>query len=796
MARSDNRRRSVRAEAPLAADRPVQLQVERRRYSSRGDQSANRTAEAIANAMSAGTEFVQERKIRKNIEGREEATADIATGAGRDAENRNEGYMARWEQRDAEYDANRLEEEIPAYLEGIDAENLTRKELQEAVDAKLQEHFAGLEHLPDSAYTRHIAPKLQRINDAVMATWDEQQLAEIRGEQRIRTVTNADDRLAELGKAAAKIDDEGERNEFIRTEMDGIIKYFMDETNDIYDGDNKKREMAVMLMDFFDRHNMPEAYSLVPEKFADGSLTGWGDPGSAIAGEIQRRQAGAFEMQSQRIKQRKDDWEARNQYAIATNKANDQRLAEAGDPALLERLQLGSEDGIDGFPPRIYTAKEVEAKLNTYSKAQADRGVAAERAQRYHEGDSVDLSDEEYEKDFQAFTIHTAATLERDEDMTPEQRQSVLQQAQLERSVVNGRLPKQLKRFMSVNTSNPEKYKRAAEMYAQLEKIRPGFVLDQIGDADAMQLGSYRRILEDTGNETLALQRIEAYDHSLTTAPGAGAEIAVAVEAAVLTLNEERLGPFDYPDNPLINKRVAKEVRHYVALGYTAEQAGDYALAAIQARSVRAGNHLWQKNAGFGGDPEAELQWRREQEAEHRGVPVESIQIVPHPKRPGEMLIENVDDPIQGSGYIMPIRTNAEMYKQSQLLTTEQLIEKASKGEPEEREEAAKIAFHKLYTQNPYATGAMAGTQRATQQAQWAAMPAADRELLIEAELPDVLWASAEERARVKWRPPIRHAKSGVMPGTTLPSQDDADWKAMPKKERDALITEELSRAR
>jgi len=500
MARSDSRRRSVREEAPLAADRPVQINSQKRFYSSRGNQSAVRTAEALKEAFGSGI-ALKETLTNKGIdEGRQAAGVEIGHGDDRDPDNKNTGYLARWAQRDAVYDANRMKESLPQALAEADVEGIKdRDEYQDVVNGILQDQFAGLERMPNDVYTRSIAPLLTELNDRAMKAWDDQQLLQLQGEQRMRTLKNAEDVISSAVVAGEEIP------------WEAIIDEIMTSTNDIYDGPVKRTEMAIMLSDLFDSHDFPEGYDMVAQKFSDGSLTGFGDPGSEIAAEIQKRQAAGFERRAKAEKQADEDWKASNAFAIATIKTDNHNLAVARDPQVIENLREGLEDGPNGEPP-IYTPKEVEAELRVYSKANGDHAIEGGRANRFHNGFSRGLSPKDYDDDFIAYSARLEATLARDEKLTPEQRTAGLLKGQLERSIANGKLPTSLKGQFQVNDHSPEAYKHAANMYHVMESIKPGWAATQLDDDMARELKTYQRALAATGDEQLALERVGTFD--------------------------------------------------------------------------------------------------------------------------------------------------------------------------------------------------------------------------------------------------------------------------------------------
>lgn len=182
MPRQESRSRTVREEAPLTEDRPVQIQSQKRFFSNRGSDSANRTAKAIIGAVGAGTDLKQHLMVKADDEGRERAVQEAASGDWQDQQDENAGYMSAWAKMDAEKELGRLREGLPKYLESIDAHTLDEQEFVDAIDSWVQPQLEGIDKT--GTYGRAMAPGVLQIYESAVTVHKDRKLAEIKAEQQ------------------------------------------------------------------------------------------------------------------------------------------------------------------------------------------------------------------------------------------------------------------------------------------------------------------------------------------------------------------------------------------------------------------------------------------------------------------------------------------------------------------------------------------------------------------------------------------------------------------------------------
>jgi len=272
MARQTSRSRTVREDAPLAADRPVQIESQRRFFSNRGNDSASRTARALIDTFSSGIELKQTLDVKANVEGREQATTDRAQGIERDEANKNAGYDAKWQQMDAEHDFNQIRKDLPKFLEDNNAELMARDDVSTLINDYYLQQLKGLD--PTTAYGRAIAPALLQLEQDQLGLHDDEQIAQIRAEQRVTMSNNLQERYNETG------------------EFD--YDYNMDMTNTFLDNEAKRVAHAENIFLAAERAGDVSIIDNAPQQFPDGSQTGFGDPAGPLADEIKAARRAAM----------------------------------------------------------------------------------------------------------------------------------------------------------------------------------------------------------------------------------------------------------------------------------------------------------------------------------------------------------------------------------------------------------------------------------------------------------------------------------------------------------------------
>lgn len=266
MAAPTSRSRTIREEVTLADERPVQLQSQRRFFSNQGNDRATREARALTNVFAAGTEFLNDRAIRKNEEGRAEAITSRGAGEDRAVDEKNQGYNMAWDQLDAESDLNLAMKELPAYLESIDAESLNEEAFQGVISEYMQGQFDGID--PNSAYGKVLAPGLLRLEQELLAQHRDNIIESIRADQSQKVTENAEERIAAAG---------GDWTQPSEVDGKNVYEYIADATNTFEDGPEKKAAYWDTLYHFAITSGRPELIEDSPLEFPNGEPTGLKD---------------------------------------------------------------------------------------------------------------------------------------------------------------------------------------------------------------------------------------------------------------------------------------------------------------------------------------------------------------------------------------------------------------------------------------------------------------------------------------------------------------------------------------
>ena len=187
-----NQRGVTQREVQSNDRRPVQLNQNRRFFTSGGFQDGVRAARALENAFQTGVKFAGETLDEANADGSREAAANRAAGMDRDAARRNKGYNDAWDQLDAEYDFNLFKKEMSEVLRGADWESRSEAEVQELINTQARGFFDGAENLGDSAYAQYIAPRLLEAETEIIGQHRDMAIAAIQEEQVSKVVANAE----------------------------------------------------------------------------------------------------------------------------------------------------------------------------------------------------------------------------------------------------------------------------------------------------------------------------------------------------------------------------------------------------------------------------------------------------------------------------------------------------------------------------------------------------------------------------------------------------------------------------
>jgi hypothetical protein len=263
MARGE-KRATVREEATLADQRPVQLRSSKRFFSSQGNDQATRQARALSEAFGTGLEFFSEELDRRNIEGEKRAVGSRTAGAERDVEDKNQGYNRAWDELDAEADVNAMKKELPEILRGADWENLEEPEVGKIVSDYMKEQFEGID--PTGFYGQTLAPAMLAVEAETLATHRDMVVARIQEEQRTTIFANLNDRFE-----TTKLNPDTPEGSF-------DYNYLAEQTNIFFDGAAKKQVYWETLYDFAIENGRPDLIESSPERFPNGDPTGLDDP--------------------------------------------------------------------------------------------------------------------------------------------------------------------------------------------------------------------------------------------------------------------------------------------------------------------------------------------------------------------------------------------------------------------------------------------------------------------------------------------------------------------------------------
>lgn len=710
MARETDRRKTSRTEVDLRSRDDPRIEQQRRFFTSQGNDSATRNARALENAFGVAVGAYGDKLDRDNVVGNERAVEQAGAGGTRNQEDENAAYHRTWDLLDDQRALQAAEKELPELLRNADAENLPEEERQKIISDYMKGQVGGLEN-DDKDHTA-LGMGLLTLEAEQLGIYRDLDLQKIKAGQNAETYSAFRDEYERTGVADYAL--LAERTGTFNEGADRMIAFW----ESIYDLSEDMGDSPII--------------DNVPERFASGDPTGINDP------KLQKRhnaaRASADLVAKRRATAADEAFEAANQTRLAATHSQHTSLAKAGDPSVIPMIIDGGEDGPNG-EPRMYSRQQQKTLFDQYYDAQLTAGVDAALGNEFATGNLIGGTQSDYDRAHAAFINNPNLQASLPED--PEELADALLTLTIERSVTMDRLPSVLKDQLTVNVNNPAKYKQARELYERLEAQLPGFVETQIDDKKARQLATYNRLLQDYGSEEQALKALSEFDPK--RAASSKTLVDDAVDAAVGTLVDKPWSAFNHTVTPELRRRVQDEVVHYVNLGYTPEEAGKFAHAAIDKRSVRIGDYLYASDAGWGAQPEEELKWAAENEARHRGVDADSIRIVPHPRKHDVVLVQDMDAILPGTGFQMKVADISSAYKRFQSEVSEQSLDKGiDKG-------ADSVDLRK----------------------------------------------EAEERAKARTMHVSRHIEPGIR--TALESARDARWKALTQGERDLLIQQELT---
>jgi hypothetical protein len=710
----DTKQRSTRRDPSLAeGSRPVQLRESRRFFSPRGDQSAVRKANALQQALGLGVDLYAGHLEKKNEQGAALAATQASQGLDRDQTNTNKGYVETYEKVEAGNDLATFAQELPKLLESEGWTDLTEEDAIASVNQYYEGQLRGVD--PESVYGKTVAEGVLKQTALLLDGYRTVKGEEARAENR--------EMIYNKTEAAYK--------------ASGTIDHptLMKELNEMVPGPGGRQTYLDTVFQLAEAAGDPTIVASIPDTFPNGEPTGVNDPN--LKPMFDDALTAAAGVQTERQKAFVAAEKAATQTERAAMHALDKQMAAAGDPKVLQSISEGGRPGPNGEAPR-YSEEQQTALYTSLFKAQAKGGSDSALAQDFGNGALIGGTQDEYDRGHDSYIQAADAQLMMSNpEISPEQRKEMLRQYSVERSVVNGRLPSVLKDQLSVNIRNPARFKQAGELYRQLEAQLPGFVETQLSDKQSRMLETYTRLLQDTGSEQAALEALEAFEPLRWKSDAIDQEdLQDSIEDAIVDVTDERIGPFDYAETDRLRARVSAEVKHYVDMGYDVDQAAEFASTAIKKRSVRAGDYLYNLDAGWGTDAQAEMEWAVQNEADHQGVEADSIRLVPHPSKPNFVLIENIDSILPGTGFEMRISEIAANYKRYQSDVIMDTLEGGALADDELVEKAKQRAFEKMFPPEDNIWGKPGDrvARRKAQEKAWKELPMTERNRLIRQE--------------------------------------------------------------
>ena len=265
------RKITKRVDVNTAPDREVQLQTNRRFFSSSGNDRAIREAKALQNAFGVGQQFVSNQVDRNNVKGEKRATGEAGSGQDRDREDKNFAYNKAWDEMDAERDVNLMAKELPEILRGADWENLDEDEVRGVISNYMESQFAGID--PEGFYGQAVSKSLIAMELELVGQHRQEVINRIQAEQRNTIMANVQSRW----DASLRNPETGELDPLAVGEFP--YDYLQESTGRFFDGAAKRKVYWETLFDFATKNGLPDIIRNAPLTFTrSGDPTGMGNP--------------------------------------------------------------------------------------------------------------------------------------------------------------------------------------------------------------------------------------------------------------------------------------------------------------------------------------------------------------------------------------------------------------------------------------------------------------------------------------------------------------------------------------
>ena len=712
----DTRRRSQRQAVDLNVTKP-QLNPERRFMTARGYDSGVRTARALADAFAGGSQFYEQHLERKNIEARKTAVEEAGGGQSRREEEKNIAYHRAWDTLDDERALQKSSDELPAYLRENGASDMDEEGRQALINQYMEDQFAGLD-----------SPEEQRGYDRDRLTLSDGLLKlEATELARYRIIDSELTRAGQNSETAAAA--QGQYDDA------GTLDYeaLMERTKQFNEGPDRFAAFWSIVGDIAVDNNDMSVLDNIPDKFQNGDPTMKNTP--EFLAQFDKLRASVQAGINAADKDATEKFNTMFQSELAAQHSALKARAAEGDAGIVEDIIAAGRPGPNGEPPLLKRAQQ-ESLFDTVIKQQATAGVNSSLAATFGAG-QMGASAKQADYDLGHDTYIAASRkllLEETPDMDPEELEDALLTLSIERSVVNNRLPSVLKDQLMVSPRATMRFPKAAELAHRIEAQQPGFLDQELNDKQAAMLHGYNLLLGESGNEQMALERLDEFD------PGRAKsskemieEIDEVSEDALTGLLEDRFGPFDYDSTPRLEKRVRKQVELYVGMGFDPDEAARAAETAIRKRSTRVGDHLYATDAGWGSNPEGVYEWAIAHAAAERMLEdTDSIRITPHPTRGDTVLIRDHDSILPGAGQQIKITDLLTGYNAHMGITKDHILDAAA---PDVYKQAEQRAYARMFPDNPWSEPGMRSSIMQRQRRQWANMADTDKQRLIRQEM-------------------------------------------------------------
>ena len=292
----------------------------------------------------------------------------------------------------------------------------------------------------------------------------------------------------------------------------------------------------------------------------------------------------------------------------------------------------------------------------------------------------------------------------------------------------NGRMPNNLKRVLeNASPSNPQSFDQAYRIFATLRSADPAGYGKLVTDETEALFSSYEVLVNDYGPE-VAIQKMAEIDPSLVSKVDRG-DYNDALNDAVERVED---GPFfnnlDEAD-PYTRKLVTKRMNHMIALGYSPEDAAEFAVNDLKSRYTIADGKLWPNTAGFQSDPTSVLEYTRERYSKLDPEGRE-IEVVPHMSRPGYAWVRPKGSLAFG-GELVKVGDLDSHYRADQVRIRDEALEKAQAETKADMLNKAKQRATGLYSIS-HDKSVMGDRMRQAQDDAWYKLTPAERQKVLE----------------------------------------------------------------